>query len=145
MKTNFFLFIIFISISSLFMACNMNKASDQILKDDKQRKEIITTIAHNSSYMNEMMKEMMNTDSTQHMMDMNMMEIMRSNPKMQTEMMRSMMNMFEKDSSARFQMGNMMLGSSTMMQMMNQKVMMNQKNTDKNRMNMDKGNSMMHH
>jgi hypothetical protein len=144
MKTNFFFWIIFVSITSLFFACNMNKASDQILKDDKQRKEIITTIVHNPSYLNEMTQQMMNSDSTQQMMGMNMMEIMRNNPKMRTEMMRNMMNMFEKDSSARSQLVNMMMGSPTMMQTINQKGMMNQKSMDKNRMNMQKGNSMMH-
>lgn len=82
-QTNFFFSILFVTAFGLFAACNSNQASGQILKDDAQRKEIMTTIVHNPSYINEMMQQMMSSDSAQHMMGnsgmMNMMMGMMMN------------------------------------------------------------------
>ena len=102
--------ILFIAVISLLSACNTKQTTDQLLKDDNQRKEIAAAIIQNPAYHMELMQEMMNSDSTKQMMGQNMMK----DPAMMNMMMEHMMNMADKDSAM----------CKKMMQMMEQKPMM---------------------
>jgi len=107
MKNSTTLSILFAAAMSLLFACNSKQTADQSLKDDNQRKAIITGIAHHQPYMADMMREMMNSDSCKQMMAQSMM----SDPNMKTMMMDNMMTMSKNDTS----MFNMMMGKTMAM------------------------------
>ncbi len=93
---NLTLLSIFIAAAmNLLLSCNSNQTADQYLKDNSQRKSIISAIAHHQPYMADMMHEMMNSDSCKQMMSQSMM----SDPGMKAMMMDDMMNMCKKDPS----------------------------------------------
>lgn len=106
--------ILFIAGIGLLTACNNKQTTDQLLKDDNQRKEITAAIIHNQAYHMELMQEMMNSDSTKQMMGNGMMK----DPGMMNMMMEHMMNMAEKDSAMCKNMMQMMEQKPGMMKMM---------------------------
>jgi len=83
----------------LMTACNTKQTPGQSLKDDNQRKEIITTIAKSNSYAKEMMQEMMNNDSCKHMMMESMMAMCKDDTAMCKKMMGKTMEMCDKDTA----------------------------------------------
>lgn len=106
--------IIFIAVMGLLTACNNKQTTEQLLKDDNQRKEITSAIVHTPAYHMELMQEMMNGDSTKQMMGNGMMK----DPAMMNMMMEHMMNMAEKDSAMCKNMMQMMEQKPAMMKMM---------------------------
>ena len=102
--------ILFIAAISLLPACSSKQTTDQLLKDDNQRKEITAAIIQNPAYHMELMQMMMNIDSSKQMMEHNMMQ----DSGMMNMMMTHMVNMAETDS----------VMCKNMMQMMQQKPMM---------------------
>ncbi len=114
--------ILFIAAINLLSACNTKPTTDQLLKDDNQRKEINAAIIENPAYHTELMQMMMNTDSNKQMMGQNMMK----DSGMMNMMMTNMMNMADKDS----------MMCKNMMQMMQQKPMMMQMMKEMNNMSM---------
>ena len=114
MKKLLFLLIAVSVISGLLPGCNSKQTAEDNLKDDSQRKEFVTTIAHNESYSREMMQEMMRTDSSKQMMGQTMM----NDSGMMKMMMGNMMNMAEKDTAMCKKMMEMMEQKPTMMKMM---------------------------
>ena len=104
MKNVLSLSIFIAAAMSLLLACNSKPTADQCLKDDRQRKDILTALVHHPPYMTEMMNEMMNNDSCKQMMSQSMM----SDPAMMNMMIDNMMSMCSKDSS----MCKMMMGKT---------------------------------
>lgn len=95
---------ILLAVTIFLPACNSKQTTDQCLKDDNQRKEIVFALAHHQPYMMEMMHEMMSSDSCKQMMGQSMM----SDPAMMKMSMNDMMNMCNKDTS----MCKMMMGKT---------------------------------
>jgi hypothetical protein len=88
----------------LLSACNTKQAAAQGLKDDGQRKDIMSGIIHNQPYAAEMMHEMMNNDSCKNMMG----ESMMKDTSMMKKMMPNMMGMCGNDTLAcKMMMGKM--------------------------------------
>ncbi len=114
MKKLLMLSISFVSATILIVACNPTQSAEQHLKDDSQRKATIAAIAHNQSYMTEMMGEMMSCDSCKKMMGQSIMK----DDAMKNMMMSDMMNMTEKDSMMCNKMMNMMQSKPMMMNKM---------------------------
>ena len=104
MKNSTILSIFLVVAMGFLFACNSKQTADQCLKDDNQRKAIVTGIAHNQPYMADMMQEMMNSDSCKQMM----MQSMMDDPNMKTMMMDNMMSMCKNDAS----MCKMMMGKT---------------------------------
>lgn len=102
--------IVAITAIGLITACNTKQSAVQILKDDMQRKEIITAIIQNPVYHKETMQLMMSGN-------------MMKDPAMMNMMMQHMMDMADKDST----MGKKMI------QMMEQKPMMKKMMNDMNK------------
>jgi hypothetical protein len=114
MKKLSILSISLVAATIFIVACNPTQANEQYLKDDNQRKALITTIAHNQSYMTEMMGEMMTNDSCKKMMG----EMMMKDDAMKNMMMTNMMDMCEKDSNMLKKMMTMMHDKPMMMNKM---------------------------
>lgn len=114
MKKFSMLSVAFMAATILFVACNPSQTPEQCLKDDNQRKATVTAIAHNQSYMTEMMGEMMNSDSCKKMMG----QMMMKDDGMKNMMMGDMMDMCEKDSSMCKKMMTMMHEKPMMMHKM---------------------------
>jgi hypothetical protein len=57
----------------LFTACESNQSVDQLLKNDTQRSEIITSFINHQAYRMEMMNAMMANDSSRNIMGQRMM------------------------------------------------------------------------
>ncbi len=129
MKRFTFYSILFIAAISLLPACNTKQTTDQLLKDDTQRKEIAAAIIHNPGYHMELMQMMMNTDSSRQMMGQNMMQ----DSGMMNMMMTHMMNMADNDSTMCRNMIQMMQQKPMMMQMMKE---MNTGKVDNSKMKM---------
>lgn len=89
---------------SLLFACNPRPTAENYLKDDKQRKDVITAMVRHQPYMTEMMNEMMNNDSCKQMM----MDKMMSDESMKGAHMNKMMSMSKDDAS----MFEMMMGKT---------------------------------
>ncbi len=114
MKKFLMISIVFVAATILFIACNPSQSTEQYLKDDNQRKATIAAIAHNQSYMKEMMGEMMSSDSCKKMMGQGMMK----DDAMKNMMVGDMMEMCEKDSSMCNKMMTMMHSKPMMMNKM---------------------------
>ena len=104
----------FVAATMLMVACNPTQTTEQYLKDDIQRNAVVVAIAHNQSYMTEMMGEMMNNDSCKMMMGNSMIK----DDAMKNMMMGNMMDMCEKDSAMCKKMMIMMHDKPMMMQKM---------------------------
>lgn len=87
----------------LFMACETKQPVDQMLKNDSQRSEIISTFINHQPYRTEMLNAMMDNDSCrllmgQQMMDRpEMMGMMMGDPAKINRSMDHMVNMAAQD------------------------------------------------
>lgn len=79
----------------LVTSCSSKPSTDDYLKDNQNRKEIVSSIVHHQPYMVEMIHEMMNSDSCKQLM----MENMMKDPGMKDKHMGMMMSMCKEDSS----------------------------------------------
>ena len=88
----------------LFTACETKQPVDQLLKNDSQRSEIISSFVNHQPYRMEMMNAMMQNDSCQLLMGQKMMEkpemmgMMMSDPTKMKGTMDHMVNMAASDS-----------------------------------------------
>lgn len=115
MKKFLMLSISFVAVTILIVACNPTQSTEKYLKDDNQRKATLTVIAHNQSYITEMMGVIMSCDSCKTMMGQSLMK----DDAMSNMMMSDMMNMCEKDS---------LMCNKIMMMMKSKPMMMNEMN-----------------
>ncbi len=105
--------------ATLFFACNAPTNVSTLLKDDAQRKMVISEIMANSDYQAQMMDSMM---SGKMMKSEAHMKKMMSDTAMHHKMMDHMMAMMEKDTTMCKNMCDKMMGSPQMKSMM-QKMM----------------------
>lgn len=88
----------------LFIACDSKQPVDQLLKNDAQRSEIITSFINNQAYRMEMMDAMMANDSSRNIMGQRMVGrpemigMMMSDPAKIKGTMDHMVNMAANDS-----------------------------------------------
>lgn len=123
-----------IALAALFTSCQSGTNTKQILSNADTRKDIMNTIANDSSMYHEMMTAMM--DSKKGMMTgdhASMMKMMKDNP----GMMNDMMEMCNKDTAMMGGMCKTMMANPQMMDMMKK---MKDGNMDK--MKMDNKKSM---
>jgi hypothetical protein len=103
------------ALTALFISCQSGTDTKQILSNADTRKEIMNTIAHDSSMHHEMMTVMM--DSKNGMMTgdhASMMKMMKDNP----GMMNDMMEMCKHDTAMMGGMCKAMMANPQMMDMM---------------------------
>tara|TARA_R110000868_G_scaffold411528_2_gene705170 strand:+ start:3712 stop:4173 length:462 start_codon:yes stop_codon:yes gene_type:complete len=109
------------------------RTTAEILKNEKQREEIMTAISNDHVMMDEMIGHMMESDHAMQMMEghqgmmgimmgnrQSMMNMMAKDTTMVAGMMNNMMAMMEKDSTMCNMMSGMMMGNKHMMDMMQQ-------------------------
>lgn len=107
------------------------KSTSEILKNDEQRKEIMTAISNDHKMMDEMMGHMMKSEHAMQMMEGHqgmmgrmmgnrqmMMNMMAKDTMMASGMMNDMMTMMEKDSTMCNMMGGIMMENRHMMNIM---------------------------
>ena len=104
-KAQFFLFAILLAV--LFASCQSGKDGKQILSNSDTRKDIMNTIANDSTMHMEMMTAMMNG------------KMMKDNPNMMSGMMNNMMEMCMSDTTMMRGMCKTMMANPQMMEMMN--------------------------
>lgn len=85
----------------MFIGCNPENSAERILTNQDFRKEIFKKIAENPEYMQEFATTsgMMEGEGMMAHDTMAMMDMMKENPQMMENMMRSMIQMCEKDTS----------------------------------------------
>jgi hypothetical protein len=76
--------ILIANVIFLFTACESNQSVDQLLKNDAQRSQIITSFINHQPYRMEMMNAMMQNDSCRNVLGQKMM----GNPEMMGMMMK---------------------------------------------------------
>jgi hypothetical protein len=105
-------------VATVFFACNVPNITTQ-LKDDTQRKTIISDLLVNDNYTTELMDAMMASDHTKKMMmsDDHMMKMMKDTA-MHSRMMNHMMTMMEKDTTMCKNMCSKMMDNPKMKSMM---------------------------
>ncbi len=138
--------VVAIALTTLFAACQQSSTDvKQLLSKSETRKEIIDSIASDSSLHKEMMEAMMVGKHSHSMMMGNheaMMKKMKDNPAMMEAMMSDMMEKCKNDSTMMKGMCNAMMASPEMMEMMNK---MKDKKMDMNKMKgMDNMKGMDH-
>lgn len=129
-----------LALITLFASCQSNTNVNQILSKTDARKQIMDSIANNSSMAKEMMTAMMNSNNGMAMMQdhMSMMNMMKDKP----GMMNAMMEACKKDTGMMSDMCKMMMQDPKMMDMMHK---MEGGNMDMNKMNgMDTMKTMNH-
>jgi hypothetical protein len=140
-KVQFFLFAV--ALAAAFASCQSGTNSKQILSNADTRKEIMSTIAADSSMHQEMMTAMMNGKSGMMMGDhASMMKMMKDNPGMMPGMMNEMMEMCKNDTAMMGGMCKTMMANPQMMQMM-QKMKGGNMNMDNIKMDKMKGMDTM--
>ncbi len=115
-------------LGTVFVSCQSSANVTQILSKEDTRKEIMDSIAHNSSMAKEMMQSMATGDSGmammqdhQKMMMQNpgtMMKLMKDNPGMMKGMMSAMMETAKADTTMMAGMCKMMMDDPQMNEMM---------------------------
>lgn len=121
-----------LALIALFASCQSNTDVNQILSKTDARKQIMDSIANNSSMAKEMITAMMNSNNGMAMMQdhMSMMNMMKDKP----GMMNAMMEACKKDTGMMSGMCKMMMQDPKMMDMMHK--------TEGGSMNMNKMNGM---
>lgn len=108
-----------VMITVLFTSCQQGNDAKQILAKDETRKEIMSTIANDSSMHKEMMTAMMSGDHGKMMgSHASMMKMMKDNPDMMQGMMSGMMEKCKSDSNLCKRMCKNMMENPQMMNMM---------------------------
>jgi hypothetical protein len=124
-----------IGLTVLFGSCQTGTDAKKILSNTDTRKDIMNTIANDSSMHEEMMAAMMNGKNGMMMGDhASMMKMMKDNPGMMTGMMNDMMEMCKNDTAMMGGMCKTMMANPQMMDMMKK---MKGGNMDMNNMKMD--------
>jgi hypothetical protein len=125
---------------AIFTSCQSGKDAKQTLSNTDTRKDIMNTIAADSSMHQEMMAAMMNGKSGMMMGDhAAMMKMMKDNPDMMKSMMNEMMDMCKNDTAMMGGMCKTMMANPQMIEMMKK---MNGENMGMDKMNMDKMKGM---
>jgi len=107
------------ALTALFTSCQTGTDAKKILSNADTRKEIMNTIANDSSMHQEMMAAMMNGKNGMMMGDhTSMMKMMKENPGMMTGMMNNMMEMCKNDTAMMGGMCKTMMANPQMMDMM---------------------------
>jgi uncharacterized membrane protein YhiD involved in acid resistance len=101
--------------ATFFFACNTPISSQ--LKDDVQRKTLISELVANRDYTTQVMDAMMTNDNAKQMMTDHNMKMM-DDPSMHTKMMDHMMSMMEKDTTMCKDMCEKMMSNPNMKTMM---------------------------
>lgn len=130
MKT-FKVFCILILATLISNCTGRTQTTEEILKNDQLREEIMVTISNDNIMLNEMMGHMMKSDRTMQMLEGHqgmmgkmmgnrqlMMNMMEKDTVMSKMMMEYMIGMMEKDSTMSNMMGSMMMGNKHMMGML---------------------------
>ena len=110
-----------IAFLALLTSCQSAKTSNQLLKDETSRKEIITLISNDASMNKQMMAEMMNGENGIEMMMENqksMMKMMKDKPDMMKGMMDDMIETCKTDTTMMKTMCKSMMDDPKMMDMM---------------------------
>lgn len=136
------------ALLSLFASCNSSSSQTRVLSNQETRKEIMGTIANDSTMSKEMIETMMNNENgsmmmyNQQMMMIqdhgSMMKMLKDNPNMMQNMMSGMIETTKGDSLRMSEMINKMMQNPQMRQMMQNRTGSNgmmQKNKDNNNMN----------
>jgi hypothetical protein len=132
-----------ICFAALFSSCQSGTNTKQILSNADTRKDIMNTIAADSSMHQEMMAAMMNGKIGMMMGDhASMTKMMKDDPNMMTSMMKDMMDMCKSDTAMMQGMCKTMMANPQMMDMM-QKMKGENMNMDKMKMNNMKGMDTM--
>jgi hypothetical protein len=116
-KVHFFLFVVV--LAAALASCQSGTDTKQILSNADTRKDIMNTIANDSSMHHEMMTAMMNEKGGMMMGDhASMMKMMKDNPNMMPGMMDDMMEMCKNDTAMMGGMCKAMMANPKMMDMM---------------------------
>lgn len=109
-----------VMIAALFTSCQQGTNAKELLAKDETRKEIMNTIANDSTMHKEMMAAMMSGDHGKMMMGNHdsMMQMMKDNPGMMQGMMNDMMEKCKSDSTMCKNMCKSMMENPQMMNMM---------------------------
>jgi hypothetical protein len=110
--------VLLIALITLFASCQTGKDAKQILSNADTRKEIMNTIAQDSSMHQEMMTAMMSGKSGVMGDHASMMKMMKDDPKMMRDMMDEMMEMCKQDTAMMEGMCKTMMTNPKMMDMM---------------------------